>query len=117
MAATLDLIVWVDDSRRPKGFRLCYDKPGVEKALTWHAERGFAHQTVDAGESSPQGPKRTPMLGGSVPVDLDRLEAEFLAAAVPLPLDVRLFVELKLREARTSPLPRTQPEKTQDDEP
>ncbi len=117
MAATLDLIVWFEEGGTPKGLQLCYDKQGVEKVLVWHAERGFGHWKVDSGESSPHGAKRTPMLGGAVPLDLDRLEAEFLVAAVPLPPDIRRFVESKLREARTSPLPRTQPEKAEDDEP
>ncbi len=117
MATTLDLIVWLEDEGRPKSFQLCYDKRGVEKVLAWHADRGFGHWKVDSGESSPQGPKRTPMLGSAVPVDLDRLEAEFLVAAVPLPLDIRRFVETKLFEAKSCPLPRIQLENTQDDEP
>lgn len=116
MAAELDLIVWLDDGRSPKGFQLCYDRTGVEMALTWRADRGFSHRAVDAGESALPGHKRTPVLGVTVPVDLDRLEADFLVAAVPLPLDVRRFVADKLREARKSPLPKRQEERAQDDE-
>jgi hypothetical protein len=36
-----------------KGFQLCYDKPGVEHALTWDGGASFRHHCVDQGDGRP----------------------------------------------------------------
>jgi hypothetical protein len=46
----LDLVVWCDESGRPSGFQLCYDKGLSERALTWQPDRGFTHTAVDDGD-------------------------------------------------------------------
>lgn len=66
-----DLIAWYD---RPspsdaatgpikalKGFQLCYDKTGRERALTWTREHGFQHNRIDSGEV-PGHAKMTPVI-------------------------------------------------------
>jgi len=66
-----DLIIWYD---RPstsgavvgnldtlKGFQLCYDKTGKERALTWTSEHGFRHNRIDSGEV-PGHAKMTPVI-------------------------------------------------------
>jgi hypothetical protein len=35
-----------------KGFQLCYDKTGEERALSWIREHGFQHSRIDSGEVS-----------------------------------------------------------------
>ena len=46
----LDLIAWCDESGRPRGFQLCYDRPRRKRALTRLPELGFLHAAVDDGE-------------------------------------------------------------------
>jgi hypothetical protein len=48
-----DLIVWQDNISEIIKFQLCYDKSGKERALTWTQGRGFDHNLIDDGESSP----------------------------------------------------------------
>lgn len=35
-----------------RGFQLCYDKSGVEHALTWHGDDAYRHYSVDQGTRS-----------------------------------------------------------------
>lgn len=58
-----DLFIWYhDDTQREIiGFQLCYDKRRDERALTWRADTGFNHQTIDDGEGAGNYP-RTPVL-------------------------------------------------------
>lgn len=57
----MDLIVWYDERAAIRGFQLCYERAGIEHALTWHAGERVVHQRVDAGEGSPAH-DRTPVL-------------------------------------------------------
>lgn len=56
-----DLIVWLDPNDEILGFQLCYDKCGIERALTWHRKTGFSHNQVDTGELE-RPYKATPIL-------------------------------------------------------
>ncbi len=60
-----DLIVWYENERSPvtalRGFQLCYDKSGRERALTWTSEHGFQHNRIDAGET-PGHAKMSPVI-------------------------------------------------------
>ncbi|MGO9409836.1 MAG: hypothetical protein ACLQCB_03700 [Spirochaetia bacterium] len=66
-----DLIVWYDNPPPPdaapgalaalKGFQLCYDKTGKERALSWTREHGFQHSRIDSGEV-PGHAKMTPVI-------------------------------------------------------
>jgi hypothetical protein len=66
-----DLIVWYDNPSPPdatpgtlaalKGFQLCYDKTGKERALSWTREGGFRHSRIDSGEV-PGHAKMTPVI-------------------------------------------------------
>ncbi len=55
-----DLIVWYEDNA-VSGFQLCYDKTGLERALTWHKEDGYSHNKIDDGEN-PFSNKMAPIL-------------------------------------------------------
>ena len=55
-----DLIIWYEDDDIT-GFQLCYDKKEEERALTWHKENRYVHNSIDNGES-PYSNKMTPIL-------------------------------------------------------
>ena len=46
-----DLMVWFGPHDVVSGFQLCYDKKGVERALTWMRAKGFMHERADDGEA------------------------------------------------------------------
>jgi hypothetical protein len=68
---SFDLIVWYDNPSPQdatpgalatlKGFQLCYDKTGKERALSWTREHGFQHSRIDSGEV-PGHAKMTPVI-------------------------------------------------------
>lgn len=58
----MDLTVWLDDAGHIAGFQLCYDKKGLERALTWRRDEGFSHHRIDDGEGRPGRYKGTPIL-------------------------------------------------------
>jgi hypothetical protein len=66
--AAMELIVWYSPDGTIRGFQLCYDRDGRERAFTWHVEAGMVHTAVDEGDSSPLRndspilvPDRTPL--------------------------------------------------------
>ncbi len=75
-SAYFDLIVWLDEQDRIEGFQLTYDKPVQERALTWRADRGFAHEKVDDGEVPGQA-KMTPILVPDGTFDAGAVAARF----------------------------------------
>lgn len=88
----LDLIVWMDDGGEPTGFQLCYDKLRAERALTWHAGRGYDHSAVDDGEHTPAKYKSTPILVADGLFQSNRVHTLFLEASADVPEDIRRFV-------------------------
>jgi hypothetical protein len=58
-----DLIVWYDINKTTiVGFQLCYDKFGIERAITWHKDKGFSHNRIDDGEAHFEHAKMSPIL-------------------------------------------------------
>jgi hypothetical protein len=103
-----DLIVWYTGNESIKGFQLCYDRLGNERALTWMQEKGFSHLKVDDGEIEPLRAKRTPILVADGVFDAKAVLERFLSMANNLPVEVATFVTNKLREypvASSPPLP------------
>ncbi|MCC6353076.1 MAG: hypothetical protein IT577_04275 [Verrucomicrobiae bacterium] len=98
MCDAMELILWVDEMGGPAGFQLSYDKGGIERALTWHADRGYSHRRVDPGEGSGTSFKATPVLGASYWFKPRAVLAMFESAASGLPPEVADFVGRKLRE-------------------
>lgn len=41
--AVMELIVWYSPAGVVRGFQLCYDRDGTERAFTWHVDAGMAH--------------------------------------------------------------------------
>ncbi|MEO8040343.1 MAG: hypothetical protein ABI794_16370 [Betaproteobacteria bacterium] len=94
----VDLIVWCHESGAPLAFQLCYDKATGERALTWKPGRGFAHMTVDDGEDSGAGHKRTPTLTPDRCFDANRVSELFARMCNGLPPGIIAFVADKIRE-------------------
>src|SRR5690349_10217715 len=85
-----DLYVWFDVDGGLCGFRLCYDKQGVERAVTWLSET-FQHHRVDSGENGPWG-KMSPVLAGVCPFEAAPVRREFELRAEGLPREIRALV-------------------------
>jgi hypothetical protein len=93
----LELVVWLDPRNSVTGFQLCYDLGHGEHALTWRAEKGFAHHLVDQGDATPLK-NESPMLvpDGGVPwTDLTRMFDERSSRLEP---KLRQLVHTKLVE-------------------
>lgn len=56
-----DIFTWQTSDGTVTSFQVCYDLPGLERALVWSAATGYSHDRVDGGESSPQS-NRSPIL-------------------------------------------------------
>jgi hypothetical protein len=93
---SIDLFVWTDDQGAPTGFQLCYDKQDREHALTWTAENGFNHMTVDAGESRPARYKGSPILVADGVIDTQHVLEQFRGEAASVPVEFVRFVEGKI---------------------
>ena len=94
----LDLILWFGDDERPLGFQLCYDKTRGERALTWHADRGYEHAAVDDGEATPTPHKSTPILVADGVFDRERVVDIFLRTSTGVPQELRDFVAERLKD-------------------
>lgn len=97
-----DLIVWYDGSE-PVGFQLCYDRGGRERALTWHRDRGYAHERVDSGETESGRHKSTPILVADGVFDSAEVTERFREASGRLEPDIVELVLAKLRDYGREP--------------
>jgi hypothetical protein len=89
----LDLVVWCDESGRPNGFQLCYDKGTSERALSWQPDRGFSHTAVDDGDRGGGKHKAIPILVGHEGLFPARRVADrFAAESAELPAEFADFV-------------------------
>lgn len=95
----LDLILWYSehDPHEIEGFQLCYDKQGLERALTWHKDRGYQHHRVDNGEH-PYSPKQTPILVQDGSFDTPTALQQFRAASSQLDAKVTQLIETVLKK-------------------
>lgn len=70
-----DVVVWTNSDLSPRGFQICYDKNGEEKALTFtHGE--FSHEMVDEGDDTPDV-NHSPILDHEIPYDAKKILKEF----------------------------------------
>lgn len=92
-----DLFLWCDTIGGIRGFQLCYDKPGRERALTWTAEKGLEHHAVDGGEAEPTE-HRSPMLMMDATFPAELVRHEFEARSVGLSAEIRELVLGKIAE-------------------
>lgn len=95
-----DLIVWIDAEGAITGFQFCYDRNGLERAFTWHADGRTSHEVVDAGETVGLGYKRAPMLRPALR-EGHSLVARFRAVSGSLPEALATFVAARLAPGDT----------------
>lgn len=93
----MDLIVWYSDAGAVTGFQLCYDKSGVEHALTWRDTGTLIHEAVDQGEDLPTE-NRTPILSSGGAAPLERVARDFAARSAGLETELRSLVLSRLGE-------------------
>jgi hypothetical protein len=98
VSADLDLVVWLDESDQPTGFQLCYDRGGLERAVTWQSGVGFSHRAVDEGDRRGGKFKATPILVPDGPFPANRVAVQFADQSVGLPRELADFVGGKLRQ-------------------
>ena len=94
----LDLVVWCDESGRPNGFQLCYDKGLSERALTWQPDRGFSHMAVDDGDRVGGKYKPIPILLAVGVFPANRVVDCLADESAELPAEIADFVNKKLRQ-------------------
>jgi len=94
-----DLIVWYEDADSPgtlKGFQLCYDKNGRERALTWTRDHGFQHNRIDSGEI-PGHSKMSPVILADGEFRGDAVAELFRREAAGIDQTLASFVYSKVR--------------------
>ena len=97
-----DLIVWYEDAKHPtapRGFQLCYDKNGRERALTWTREHGFQHNRVDSGEI-PGHSKMSPVIVADGEFSGDVVSERFRREAAAIDRTLADFVYSTVRAYR-----------------
>ena len=87
----MDLFVWTGESGEVVSYQLSYDKPHLEKALSWSVERGFSHDDVDDG-SRPGRHPGSPMLVADGEFAASRVLVLFQANANALENDLQEFI-------------------------
>ncbi len=101
-----DLIVWYKDAKSPvtalKGFQLCYDKSGRERALTWTREHGFQHNRIDSGEV-PGHAKMSPVIIADGDFRADAVAELFRREAASIDPHLAGFVHSKIKAYQGKP--------------
>ena len=107
-----DLIVWYDDPPTPnavpgamselRGFQLCYDKTGAERALTWTRQHGFQHSRIDSGEV-PGHAKMSPVIVANGEFSKDEVAESFLKEAKEMDPALARFVYSALKSYPRAP--------------
>jgi hypothetical protein len=95
----MELIVWYSPAGAIRGFQLCYDRNGHERAFTWHVEAGMVHTAVDEGDDSPLRNDSPILVPDGVP-RTDRVLTEFRERARGLEPELVALVAEKLEEFR-----------------
>ena len=95
-----DLFIWQDLAGSFKRFQLCYDVERNERALIWGQDEGFFHDGVDHGDGGygRGGHGQTPIFVPDGKFDSGTVVPRFTREAAQIPVDVRDFVLVKIRE-------------------
>lgn len=103
--AVMELIVWYSPEGAVRGFQLCYDRDGRERAFTWHVDAGMSHTAVDGGEDTPLR-NDSPILVPDGAPRTDRVLEQFQERARSLdPALVAVVTEKLEAFRRTHPTP------------
>lgn len=92
-----DLYVWQDQAGKIVAFQLCYAKHRNEHAIYWRQEAGFAHLSVDDGESTALA-SATPILLADGTFRRNAVIERFRSLAVQLPNEIVQIVIARLLE-------------------
>ncbi len=92
----IDLVIWTEASD-VKGFQLCYDKRGTERAVTWFRNTGFSHERIDNGELDPEK-NCSPILVPDGRCQVQTLIGDFKSRSEGLDPAIRSLVLDKLTE-------------------
>jgi hypothetical protein len=92
-----DLLIWFGADGRPVAFQLSYGKYRDEHAIRWKADQGFAHYSVDDGESSAHASDAPILLADGI-FPASRVLERFLDLSREMPADIARFVAARLRE-------------------
>ena len=94
-----DLIVWYDLAETTiVGFQLCYDKRGLERAITWQRGRGFSHNRIDDGETVHEHAKMSPVLVSDGVFLKETVSDRFKASSTGIHPNIAELVYKKIRE-------------------
>jgi hypothetical protein len=93
-----DLYVWMKrEQNMIIGFRLCYDKEGCFRSLTWDNKDGFYHDRINVGDN-PGLLKQTPILIPDGIFKKENIIAKFKEESKEIDPVVRDFVIHRLSE-------------------
>jgi len=93
-----DLYVWIAHDGAIGGFQLCYDRDGMERALTWREKFGYSHEKVDPGEETGRHYKMKPVLLDDGIFDYRAIAGRFIEAAARIDSAIAGFVYKKILE-------------------
>lgn len=96
----MELVVWLDANGAIDGYQICYEVRGVEHALTWRPGVGFAHSSVDSGDTPMGGSKMTPILLPDGAVPWAEVERRFEKNSGALETDLQTLVSGTLAARR-----------------
>jgi hypothetical protein len=97
--AAMELIVWYSPEGVVRGFQLCYDREGRERAFTWHVDAGMVHTGVDEGDDSPLRNDSPVLVPDGVP-RVDSVLEQFRERAKDLEPALTALVTAKLEAFR-----------------
>jgi len=87
-----DLILWLGEDGGFAGFELCYDKPGLERSISWRPDSGFEHMAVDAGEDRPGKYKASPIMVMDRRFDAMRILSTLVEECRSIPPEIAAYV-------------------------
>ncbi len=89
-------MVWYGEQGNIEGFQLCYDVGGKERALTWQARKGYAHNRVDEGDEVVYRMKMSPILVSDGLFDQSSVAQAFRERSVEMDSALAAFIYGKL---------------------
>ena len=95
----MELVVWYSLAGVIRGFQLCYDRDGHERAFTWHVDAGMVHTAVDRGDDSPLRNDAPILVPDGIP-GTDLALAQFKERAQGLDPEIVALVTRKLEAFR-----------------
>ena len=93
----MDLFVWFGETDQIVGFQLAYDKPHMEKVITWKRQGGFLHSRIDDGSRAGRHPS-APLMVGDGAFQATLVLNEFRQRAMEIDMRVAAFVAKKVAE-------------------